>query len=364
MNRPAPASVRHLELGTVRRPGPGAGARRRAEAGIDGSWWRWLRPLGGATILGVVVATLGGGPVVDALRATDGTALAMGAGVAVLTTVAAAWRWRLVAGRLEAGLTLPSAVAACYRSQFLNVTLPGGVLGDVGRGVHHGHQVHDVGRGLRTVAWERASGQVVLVLITVSVLLVTRPFAAPGIGSPGWALLAVAALACGVALSARGGGQGIVGRVGRVVMADGRALLGPTASGGIALASLAVVGGHVATFVIAARAVGVGLPVVELLPIALLVLLVSGVPLNLAGWGPREGAAAWAFGAAGLGAGQGLSVAVAYGAIVFVATLPGAMLLLVGPARRSTPRMPPGTGPRRRAGSPSVGDAVGGTARG
>ena len=121
------------------------------------------------------------------------------------------------------------------------------------------------------------------------------------------------------------------------------------------LASLAVVAGHAATFVIAAEAVGVGLPVLELLPIALLVLLLSGVPLNVAGWGPREGAAAWAFGAAGLGATQGLSVAVAYGAIVFVATLPGAVLLLVGPARRSlrgcrrAPARADAPGPRRSA---------------
>ncbi|MGJ3561879.1 hypothetical protein ACR6C2_41015 [Streptomyces sp. INA 01156] len=28
------------------------------------------------------------------------------------------------------------------------------------------------------------------------------------------------------------------------------------------------------------------------------------LPLNVGGWGPREGVAAWAFGAAGLGAGR------------------------------------------------------------
>ena len=142
MNRPAPPSVRHVKLGTVRRPGPGAGARRRAEAGIDGSWWRWLRPLGGATILGVLVAALGGDVVVDAVRATDGTALATSAGVAFLA--------------------MPSAVAACYRSQFLDVTLPGGVLGDVGRAVHPGRRGDDVGRHRRAGTWERGSGQAVL----------------------------------------------------------------------------------------------------------------------------------------------------------------------------------------------------------
>ena len=61
-----------------------------------------------------------------------------------------------------------------------------------------------------------------------------------------------------------------------------------------------------------------------LLPLAVLVLVAAGLPLNLAGWGPREGMAAWAFAAAGLGAGQGVATAVAYGAMVLVANLPGA----------------------------------------
>ena len=93
------------------------------------------------------------------------------------------------------------------------------------------------------------------------------------------------------------------------------------------------VAGHLATFVLAARTVGVRTPVADLLPLALVVLVVSAVPLNLAGWGPREGAAAWVFAAAGLGAATGLATAVAFGAIVFVGTLPGAALLLAGRLR-------------------------------
>ena len=39
----------------------------------------------------------------------------------------------------------------------------------------------------------------------------------------------------------------------------------------------------------------------------------AGLPLNLAGWGPREGMAAWAFAAAGSARRQGVATAVAYG---------------------------------------------------
>ena len=60
----------------------------------------------------------------------------------------------------------------------------------------------------------------------------------------------------------------------------------------------------------------------------LLALLAMGVPLNIGGWGPREGVAALVFGAAGLGAALGLTTAVVYGVLALVASLPGAGVLL------------------------------------
>ena len=44
-------------------------------------------------------------------------------------------------------------------------------MGDVHRGISHGRDVSDVGRGLRAVVWERFAGQVVQVVLTVAVLL-------------------------------------------------------------------------------------------------------------------------------------------------------------------------------------------------
>ena len=93
-------------------------------------------------------------------------------------------------------------------------------------------------------------------------------------------------------------------------------------------ASTVAVAGHTVAFLVAARTVGSTASLGELLPLALLVLLAMGIPTNVAGWGPREGAAAWAFGAAGLGASQGVATAVVYGVMVFVASLPGALVLL------------------------------------
>ena len=121
----------------------------------------WGRLGASALVFAVLVWRLGTGPFLNGFRTIDGGALAAATGLAVLSTVAYAWRWRIVSRGLGVDLSLPAAVAAYYRSMFLNATLPGGIVGDVHRGVSHGRDVDDVGRAMRSVAWERFAGQLV-----------------------------------------------------------------------------------------------------------------------------------------------------------------------------------------------------------
>ena len=300
--------------------------------------WRWARTVGGAVVLLALLLHLGPQGVITALHGLDAAVLGAGVAVAALTTVVGAWRWRVVAGRLRVPLSMPSAVAACYRAQFLNVTLPAGVLGDVDRAVHHGRLVDDVGLACRAVAWERTAGQVVLGCATLGALLVTGPLAV--------VLLVVAAVAfavVGLGAYARWvahGRNAPRSRVARVMVDDARRLSPAPVLVRVVAASLVVAGGHVVTFALAARAVGVRMPLADFVPLALLVLVAAGIPLNLAGWGPREGVAAWAFAATGSTATQGLAVAVAFGVIVLVGTLPGAALLLVSRSGRPALTVP------------------------
>lgn len=242
---------------------------------------RWLKLLGGAAILAVVVWRVGTGPFVDAIGAANPVALGAALAITAVTTVCCAWRWQRVASGLGVEVPLRAAVAAYYRSQFLNSTLPGGVLGDVHRAFRH---------GVSGVAAERTLGQVVQVVATGAILLV-GPFP-PGAVVAG-VVVAVAAVRWPV----------------------------------VVLTSLVAASGHVAVFLVAAWAAGVDASVTELVPLALVVLLAAAIPLNVAGWGPREGAAAWAFAGAGLGAAQGATVAVVYGVLALLATLPGAVLI-------------------------------------
>jgi len=304
--------------------------------GRRAAWW-WARFAATAATLSVLVWQLGTGPFLDGLRAVDGRALTAATGLAVLTTVCCAWRWTIVARGLGAGLPLGTAVAAYYRSLFLNVTLPGGVVGDVHRGISHGRDTRDIGRGLRAVAWERSAGQVVQVVLTVAVLLVVP---SPVRGAMPLVALALIAAVVGVALAARmrpavGGSRWArVRRAAARDLHDG--LLAGRAWAAVGLASALVVAGHAATFLIAARTAGATAPLSEMLALALLVLLAAALP-NVAGWGPREGVTAWAFAAAGLGASLGVATAVVYAVMVLAASLPGAAVLLAGWVRRAPP---------------------------
>jgi len=295
-------------------------------------WWRWARLVGGAAIIAVVVCRLGSGPFVDGVRTLDGWSLVAAAGIALLTTVLCAWRWSLVARGLGVGLPLRAAVAACYRSQFLNTTLPGGVLGDVHRAVRHGRDVGDVSRSLRAVAAERVAGQVVQVVVATIVLLVLpspvqsfMPLVAPAL------LVGVIGLVI-VAHELPCGDSSRWARFVRTAVADLRSgLLARRSWPGVVLASVLVVAGHAATFLIAARTAGATESTLRVLPLALIVLVAMGIPANVGGWGPREGVAAWVFAAAGVGATRGVATAVVYGVMALVANLPGAAVLIAAP---------------------------------
>jgi uncharacterized membrane protein YbhN (UPF0104 family) len=259
----------------------------------------------GLAVLGVLAAHVGTEPFVAGLRAVGPVSIASALLVVGVTTVCSAQRWRLVARGYDVHLGLREATAAYYRSQFLNSVLPGGVLGDVHRGVSH--------RALRSVVWERVLGQVVALAVALLVVLVAWP-AASAPSTPVLAALAV---------------TGIVALAVLVVALANSGVLEPEVVPAVLGLSALTAAGHATVFVIAARAVGVETPTTTLMPIALVVLVAAALPLNVAGWGPREGAAAWAFAAAGAGAAAGASVAVAYGVLALLATLPGAVLLVV-----------------------------------
>ncbi|SEB80938.1 Uncharacterized membrane protein YbhN, UPF0104 family [Streptomyces sp. KS_5] len=339
---PGTAAVSPDRIGVVVTEAPSGESGEPARSRLRGALSRLNTPafrthLG--TVVGVVILVvlfwrLGTGVFLDGLRRIDGAALAGGLGIGLVTTVFSAWRWQLVARGLRIRLPLWPAVADYYRALFLNAALPGGVLGDVHRAVRHGQSAGDMGRGVRAVVLERTAGQVVLVAFGAVVLLtmpspvlnqardITPLILFAGVG----ALAVVAAVRMNRAPSRRDRSRPSALRT---TLDEAReALLSRRNGPGVAVSSAVVLAGHIGMFVLAARVAGSDASVAALVPLAVLALLAMGLPLNVGGWGPREGVTAWAFGAAGLGATTGLAVAVVYGVLSFVAALPGLVVLV------------------------------------
>ena len=140
-------------------------------------------------------------PFVDGLRAVDAGALGPPrTALAALTTVCCAWRWKVVAGGLGVSCRWARGGPGVLPLDFLNLTLPGGVVGRP-----------PGSPGVARVVWERTAGQVLQIVLTVAVLLAAVARAAGGDA----ALVAVALLVAASSSRWRSAGDRRCARCGR-----------------------------------------------------------------------------------------------------------------------------------------------------
>jgi uncharacterized membrane protein YbhN (UPF0104 family) len=303
-------------------------------------------------VLIAVIAHVGAAPLLHGLLSLDARAIGAALLLGAIATLAAAWRWRLIAIRLGVEVRLSTAVGMYYRSQFLNTVLPGGIVGDVHRAISAGSDTESIKQSARSVAIERTAGQVVQVALALIILACfgggfESYLLAVLIG--GVAVVAVALLVT-TAMSARAR-RGLLHE-----LAELRSGLGSAKTlVQVAVSSVIVIACHVATFTIATATVGVRVPPLQMLTLAFVVLLGASIPVNIGGWGPREGVAGWAFALAGLGASAGVSASTLFGALTIISVAPGALVAVSSAirgrrAKSATPAVvPPAAQPARPA---------------
>ena len=260
--------------------------------------------------------------------------------ISVLQVAVLAWRWRFTAGCLGVDLSYTAAWREYYLSIFLNQVMPGGVVGDVSRAWRQARARTRLrepgGPAVRAVIFERLSAQAVMTTVAVVSLLalpltVSRGSRLVLFGAGAVAVLIVIAMV--VWMRRQSSAQSLVGQV--LADLDAAHLSAPVFAAQLVSAAI-VVGTYLATYVTAARAVGVETPWLALLPLVAPVLMTMLIPVTVAGWGLREGAAAVLWGAVGLTAADGVLVSVAYGLLVLIGSLPGA-LFLITPGTTSRP---------------------------
>lgn len=292
----------------------------------------------GLGLLAVLWVVVGGEAILARLAALDPGWLAAGVALSVPQIAVSAWRWRYTAGRLGQPIGYGTALRDYYLSTFLNQVLPGAVLGDGVRAWRHRARTGAAARwapAVRAVALERASGQAML-LAWLAATLPLSPLAA----RLGPAVAAGTAVALGLAAAIALGGERRPGPAvprqrGRLRTAAGtlgadarRALLAHPAWLVQGALSAAVLATYLATFYCAGRALGLHLDPLLVATVVPAVLLAMLVPVSIAGWGVRDGAAAALWALVGLAPADGAAVSIVYGLIVLAGSLPGAPLAL------------------------------------
>ncbi len=324
----------------------------------------WLRLLASLALLGVLALWLDTSAIIAEIRGLSLYWVVLGLTLTLPQVAISAWRWRLTARLLDIRLPWRAALGDYYLATFLNQVLPGGVMGDAARAWRHARASGQRAAALRAVIIERTSGQLVLAVMAGATLLAPiwhqpldafsnsllnsgadQPLSA-GAWLGGAFLLSALVLFLAVGLLLKRTPHKPMrpfktrdkGRFFRLFNGLGhdlhRTLLSPRAWPRQLSGSTLVVCSYVAVFVCAARAIGSELPLATLLALIPPILLAMSIPLSVAGWGLREGAAALIWAGVGLAPAQGVAISVAYGVLVLVSSLPGALFLVCRRSRR------------------------------
>lgn len=315
-----------------------------------------LRLLATFAVLGVVAYFLDTQAIIDRLMSVRPEWLAAALAAALPHYYFSALRWRYMTRQFGGDLSLKRAVPEYFLAVFLNQTLPGGVPGDLvrawrdkgranGNGTGNGNgnggsrsnglgrHTEGLGAAARGVLFERASGQITLVLVALVGVLVLPGYIRDNL--PLWAFalvpLGLAAVVTVAMLVLRKLDKGDREKPGRVLqfLRDGRTVLfGPRHFVMHVLYSLPVVASFLGTFYLAGKALGVSLDPVLAVSAVPIVLLSMTVPITVGGWGVREGAAAGLWALVGLPASQGVAISVVYGVVILLSASPGVLVLL------------------------------------
>ncbi len=285
---------------------------------------RMARFAGSLALLAVVLWWVGAGNVWAQLRDVSFAWLAVALVALTASTFSMARRWQITAQALGLDLPYRSALREYYVALLGNAVLPGGVVGDVGRAIRLRHN-GDLSRAAQSVLAERLIGQAAMVLILTSALTIVLILP----GGIEWPAYSVLSLTVTLAL-----GLGLVGTtlVLRRTRDFTRMCLHLLAQPIITLHALGAACALIVALYACARATGTVMPFEAVFTILPLVFCAMLVPLSIAGWGWREGAAAALFPLFGATPEAGIAMGLCYGALMIVAALPGAGFVLRAPA--------------------------------
>lgn len=268
--------------------------------------------------------------------------LVLAAAVFLLQYVGCALRWRAALVPLGARFSFFRVLHLFYIGNFFHQTLPASVGGDAVRT----YLVYRDGVGLRTaisaIMLERVGTVAALIFLVALVqpIFLTRVGEAAGAWMGPVAAIGVAAVVGGIVFIALLDRMPESWRKGKVMAAlanlavDTRTIFfSPfNAVRLVGWAAAAHTNLAMAVFVLA-RGLALDVSPLDVIALFLPVLLITALPISVAGWGVREGSMVYAFGLIGVPAADALVLSVLYGFFTLAVALPGGLVWLASGAR-------------------------------
>ena len=247
----------------------------------------------------------------------------------------AGYRWRLVAQAIGAPVTTRDAVSITTIGWFFNQTLPSTIGGDAVR-VYLAYRTGITKTGaIHGILIDRLMG--LFVVLALATIFLAPLLAGLTVDFQKWFLITfVIAGYCGYAVlflisgNFAGGLDNLhLGRLVRALSRDARATLLTLSPGGIILIiSVVLQIVQIASVYFIAVALGLEVGFAAIMIALPAVLLISSLPVSLAGWGVREQSMVLALGAMGVAATDALAISVLLGLIWIVIGVPGALVWL------------------------------------
>ncbi|MFK4492357.1 lysylphosphatidylglycerol synthase transmembrane domain-containing protein [Bradyrhizobium sp. USDA 336] len=269
--------------------------------------------------------------------------IAVAIAVTIFQIFIGAPRWREISDLCHAPLGTLKAFRYNMIGSFFNLTLPSSIGGDAVRL----WLVNRTGAGWRAATYsiliDRAVGLIALALITVASLPWSYAIISDSHGRLGLIFLNFVALVLGVGFLLLGhlhwawlSSWWAIKHLHACSVIANQAIFSKSSGLKIAVLSLTI---HVLTVVIAwccARAIGAPGDFEQLLMLTPPVILITMMPISIAGWGVREAAMMVAFDYAGLAKTHGAVVSILFGGVYFIAGALGGLIWIFSAERQSS----------------------------
>ena len=267
--------------------------------------------------------------------------------VALLFFVAAA-RWLIYVRALHIPLNIGAAFRLLLIGQFFGQISPAGVSGDAMRVWLLARRGVAVGLGASSVVLERLTGLIAILILIAVLLPLTFSYV-----DESWERLAIVFLlaiaAAGITvivglsfvprLITRWRAVAVISKLADVASEARRAglMLKPALS--VFLLSIFMHPLAVLAVYLLARGLGIEITPLACLALVPVVLLLSTLPISMAGWGVRENAMVTALAFAGVESSEALALSILFGLTLLTLSLGGAIMWLARGRSESRPRM-------------------------